>query len=74
MKIIKFGGSAITYKTDFEYINADALQRLCRELATVAGSYVLVHGAGSFGHYQAKQYGVAAGGTSDTISFGIAGI
>lgn len=74
MKIIKFGGSAITYKSDFESINEDALQRLCRELATVTGRYVLVHGAGSFGHYQAKQYGVAAGGTPDTIAYGIAGI
>ena len=66
--VVKLGGSAITDKQRFEVVDlagltaaAESLKRLVSEGRRV----VVVHGAGSFGHFQAKEFGISRGGLSD---------
>ena len=66
--IIKLGGAAITHKRAPalpETLNEEALAATADALATAwhAGlAFVVVHGAGSFGHSLAKQYTLTTGG------------
>nr|XP_056700829.1 uncharacterized protein LOC130473328 [Euleptes europaea] len=66
--IIKLGGSAVTQKDQLETLKAGALQKAAALVAKVSAAgarrCVVVHGAGSFGHFQAKQYGVACGSST----------
>eukprot|EP00929_Paragymnodinium_shiwhaense_P068314 TRINITY_DN3432_c0_g2_i1.p1 TRINITY_DN3432_c0_g2~~TRINITY_DN3432_c0_g2_i1.p1 ORF type:complete len:311 (-),score=73.54 TRINITY_DN3432_c0_g2_i1:385-1317(-) len=62
--VVKIGGSACTIKSSFETLNEPALHAVCDQLAaaTQAGrSVAIVHGAGSFGHKQAREYGISKG-------------
>ncbi|KAH1170606.1 isopentenyl phosphate kinase-like [Mauremys mutica] len=63
--IVKLGGSALTEKNQLETLRAESLRRaagIVRGLCGAgAGSCIVVHGAGSFGHFQAKANGVASG-------------
>lgn len=67
--IIKLGGAAITHKRAPalpETLNEGALAATADALAAAwrAGLvFVVVHGAGSFGHSLAKQYALTTGGT-----------
>jgi len=54
--IIKFGGSVITNKAIPYHFNAEITRNLCQDLVTAGGHFVLVHGAGSFGHPLAKKF------------------
>jgi isopentenyl phosphate kinase len=63
--ILKLGGSVITDKDTPETIDRESLYSAC---ATIAGhdDLVLVHGAGSFGHYHASEHSVSrTAGTHD---------
>ena len=70
--VVKLGGAAITHKASAtECLNEPALRSVAGTIAayiaeTRAGggtpNVVVVHGAGSFGHQFAKQFGVAGGG------------
>ncbi|XP_041468498.1 isopentenyl phosphate kinase-like [Lytechinus variegatus] len=62
--IVKVGGSAITEKLELETINFDNLVKTAELLSKLKGKFILVHGAGSFGHFQASEYGVSKGYTS----------
>jgi len=42
------------------------------DVGTLAGSCVIVHGAGSFGHFQAKEFDVASGAHHERHAFGLA--
>ncbi|KAG2443620.1 hypothetical protein HXX76_001970 [Chlamydomonas incerta] len=74
-RIIKLGGAAVTVKSQLETLRPEVLDSLVRTLsATTAaappgavepGATVLVHGAGSFGHFPASEYGVVRGPISD---------
>ena len=69
--IIKFGGSACTKKDSFETINQDAVNLFGEQLSEIseldaAFKPLVIHGAGSFGHFQAKQYSVSSGAISET--------
>ncbi|GLC35509.1 hypothetical protein PLESTB_000199800 [Pleodorina starrii] len=65
-RIVKLGGAAITHKAQLETLQRDVLRRVCASLASDGGGgTVLVHGAGSFGHHPASEYGVARGPLSD---------
>ncbi|PNW73963.1 hypothetical protein CHLRE_13g579800v5 [Chlamydomonas reinhardtii] len=76
-RIIKLGGAAVTVKSQLETLRPEVLDSLVRTLATTsglpeaeastsgAGGTVLVHGAGSFGHFPASEYGVVRGPISD---------
>jgi isopentenyl phosphate kinase len=70
--LIKVGGSSITEKAVQETLNPTALQWLSETLASATSSsfqqqeceikkrsFVIVHGAGSFGHHTAKEYGLS---------------
>jgi isopentenyl phosphate kinase len=60
--IVKIGGSCLTDKSQKETLNPAVLDWFSRTMAEVRKSsrhrYVLVHGAGSFGHFTAKEYGI----------------
>lgn len=59
MILIKLGGSVITDKAKKYYFQDDTTRRLAAEIKTGGGpesEYVIVHGAGSFGHIIAKSY------------------
>jgi isopentenyl phosphate kinase len=63
--LIKIGGSSITKKDKFETVNHDAItwlveaiQRGITEDNEHKKQYIIVHGAGSFGHHTAKEYGL----------------
>jgi len=66
---VKLGGAAITHKDKLETVNRESLEELAGVVSRVTNgsagdrpkSIVLIHGAGSFGHFQAKQYGVSKG-------------
>ncbi|CAG9463018.1 unnamed protein product [Pedinophyceae sp. YPF-701] len=80
--LVKFGGSAITVKSTPDTLRQEALDsaadlvaKAYRAHAAGAGPMPLVvHGAGSFGHQLASQYGVAKGGlhTEPRVKEGLA--
>ncbi|XP_048245742.1 isopentenyl phosphate kinase-like isoform X2 [Haliotis rufescens] len=62
--IVKFGGSAITNKNQLEVLKQAELDKaaiLIEECIQKNMTCVVVHGAGSFGHHQAKQHSVNSG-------------
>jgi len=59
--IVKLGGSVITDKRRRFAVRRAAIQRLAKELVSVRGPLVVVHGGGSFGHPLAAKYGLAEG-------------
>lgn len=56
MIVIKLGGSVITYKNKENSFNARVTKRLAKEIVKAGKKVIIVHGAGSFGHPQAKEY------------------
>uniref|UniRef100_A0A7S3DDL2 Aspartate/glutamate/uridylate kinase domain-containing protein n=1 Tax=Palpitomonas bilix TaxID=652834 RepID=A0A7S3DDL2_9EUKA len=61
--IVKFGGAAVTNKTKKWCLEKDLLRNCCKSLAGALSSgylanAVIVHGAGSFGHFEAKEYAI----------------
>lgn len=63
--IIKLGGSVITDKASEGVINTKVLGELAEVLASVTGPLVIIHGAGSLGHPEAKRWGIADGVTAE---------
>jgi len=60
--VLKVGGSAVTDKSAaVGQAKEDEMTRIAREIAGFSGKLVLVHGAGSYGHVYAKQYGLDKG-------------
>ena len=65
--VIKLGGSACTDKASFETVDEGCLHCTAQQLAqTRLGTEdrVLLHGAGSFGHFQARQYELKHGSSN----------
>ncbi len=64
--VIKLGGAAITHKQQLETLNQGVLAAAAAHLAALHAAigprFVIVHGAGSFGHQAAAAAGVAGGG------------
>jgi len=66
--LLKIGGSVLTHKDKEEELAEDAIARIAEEISRYMGKYndkdkdtcrlILVHGAGSFGHPQAKATGL----------------
>ena len=54
--IIKFGGSIISNKAVPYSFNENVTRKLAHQLKECKDEYVLVHGAGSFGHILAKKH------------------
>jgi len=61
MYIIKLGGSVITDKTKEDCFKQETMNQLATELSKANKEYILVHGAGSFGHILAKKYNLNDG-------------
>ncbi len=76
MKIIKFGGSAITDKSEFKTANIGQIRKLAKAISTVWSKgmrdLVIVHGAGSFGHALVLKHGINDGITNDSQRLGFA--
>lgn len=64
--ILKLGGSVITAKEEPETVDEASLESCARAVGEQAEDLLLIHGAGSFGHYHAEQHGVTVtDGTHD---------
>ena len=59
--LVKLGGSAITDKAIFETPQTKNLHDCCESVAQSGKRHVVVHGAGSFGHFQAREHAVSKG-------------
>jgi isopentenyl phosphate kinase len=58
--VVKLGGSVITRKREAERVRPKILRRLAEEIGAVRDvPLVVLHGAGSFGHPGARQFGLA---------------
>jgi isopentenyl phosphate kinase len=58
--IVKLGGSLITFKDRPITVNLTALRKAIKAMAKAGKKYFIVHGGGSFGHYQAARYGLSS--------------
>lgn len=56
MYLIKLGGSVITEKSTTATFRSSVMNDLASQLAKSNKDFILVHGAGSFGHVLAKKY------------------
>ncbi len=65
MILVKLGGSVITDKSRLRAFRRASCERLARELRHCP-SLSLVHGAGSFGHIEAKKHSLHKGYTDDS--------
>ena len=68
--VIKLGGGLITDKTQLKTIRENEIKAVCEVLSDIlenGNSVILVHGAGSFGHLEAKKWGLATGYDSEII-------
>lgn len=60
MLIVKLGGSVITQKSELKSLREDALKSLVNAMSGVK-NLIVVHGAGSYGHIKANEYGLSHG-------------
>ena len=58
VRVLKIGGSILTDKSRERGALLEEIERVAREVASRPQDLVLVHGAGSFGHIPARQYGL----------------
>lgn len=66
--VLKVGGSVLTDKNKSSTPRPAEIIRMAEEISKGRSSkLVLIHGAGSFGHYQAKEYGLKDGLNSRSI-------
>lgn len=61
MKLVKLGGSVITYKGRRPRYRGKVVEALAAELAPFRDGLSIVHGGGSFGHPLAQRYGLHQG-------------
>lgn len=66
MILVKLGGSVITDKSKLRTFKRASCERLARELSIAEDDMLLVHGAGSFGHIEAKKHGLHKGFKKDS--------
>ena len=73
--IVKGGGSALTRKSDYETLDSLRLNATARQIRCSLESedikIVFVHGAGSFGHFDAKKFSLKSGGNEMTWCEGV---
>tara|TARA_B110001452_G_scaffold47374_1_gene36217 strand:- start:2734 stop:3699 length:966 start_codon:yes stop_codon:yes gene_type:complete len=71
--LVKLGGSACTDKAAFETVHQERLKATARQLAETRSvsseeNRVLLHGAGSFGHFHARKYAIKHGSAHEQHS------
>ena len=62
--VIKLGGGLITDKSQYKLIREERIQSVCKIISKMIkndDSFILVHGAGSFGHLEAKKWHLSKG-------------
>jgi isopentenyl phosphate kinase len=60
--ILKIGGSVLTDKNRESTAKPEQIRRIAAEIkAGMSSRLVLIHGAGSFGHHQAREFGLKSG-------------
>ena len=69
--IIKIGGSVITDKSYYLKLREEELVKICQQLRAWKNPYIIVHGAGSFGHIVAQDYSINDGFTDKSQLEGI---
>ncbi len=71
MRLVKLGGSVITYKGERQRFRATTMDALAADLAPFREGLCIVHGGGSFGHPVAYRHGVHRGmkGAAQRIGF-----
>eukprot|EP01035_Chromulina_nebulosa_P028501 gene28501-37626_t len=72
--VVKFGGSALTNKDKFESLRDVTLNRVSEQIKQLLAEnhlIILIHGAGSFGHFTAKSYGLSKGGEESSWIDGV---
>jgi isopentenyl phosphate kinase len=73
--VVKLGGSAITVKNSFEVLNQPQIDVTASQVSGAISNGVklaVLHGAGSFGHFQAKEYLISKGNTHPNWALGFA--
>jgi len=68
--VIKLGGGLITDKSQYKVVREDRIHSVCRvisELIEGGNSVIIVHGAGSFGHLEAKKWNLSEGYDKEII-------
>lgn len=59
LTMLKIGGSVITDKrADDGVVRVNEIRRIAQEISGFKGKLIIVHGAGSFGHPQAKKFSI----------------
>jgi len=66
MILVKLGGSVITDKSKLKTFRKATCERLAREMSSSSDDLFVVHGAGSFGHIEAKRHGLHRGFKKDS--------
>ena len=66
LTILKLGGSVITKKSKALTFNRNSVEKLSKVIKKFNEPLIIVHGAGSFGHYYAKRYGISSKPTRST--------
>jgi isopentenyl phosphate kinase len=71
MKLVKLGGSVITYKGERKRFRRGVMEALAKQLAPFKEGLCLVHGGGSFGHPLSHRYSLHGGmaGGQDLLGF-----
>lgn len=69
--VLKLGGAGLSVKDAFETFNIKGIEAIVELLIRLNEkvSVILVHGAGSFGHFQAKQFGLSNGTQDPSFSY-----
>ena len=65
MFIIKIGGSVITDKKKESFFKQEISDNIAKEIKKTDKKYIIIHGAGSFGHILAKKYHLHTGRVND---------
>jgi isopentenyl phosphate kinase len=68
--VIKLGGGLITDKSQYKVVHEDRIDLVCGVISKLIESnakVILVHGAGSFGHLEAKKWNLATGYDEEII-------
>ena len=68
--VIKLGGGLITDKSQYKLIREERIQSVCKIISKMIkndDSVILVHGAGSFGHLEAKKWHLSTGHNIEII-------
>ena len=66
--IVKLGGGLITDKSEYKQVRldrVDAVSAVIKELKNCGHSVIIVHGAGSFGHLEARKWRLSEGFDSE---------